>query len=68
MGKRLALVLLEQQDTLWQPLSPEIQTAAWPAMPALFPPWNTFQALAEAWMRLLTGLWSWIGTPLPRGV
>lgn len=67
MEKRLALVLLEQPHGAWtsRPLAKTHQPG--PAVPALFSPWDALQTLAETWMRLLTGLWSWFGTPLLRG-
>ncbi len=67
MEKRLALVLLGQQHSAWTPRPLRETQRPEPATPALFSPWDTFQTLAETWMRLLTGLWSWFGTPLLRG-
>ena len=67
MEKRLALVLLEQQHNAWAPRPLAKPQQAGTTMPALFSPWDAFQTLAEAWMRLLTGLWSWFGTPMLRG-
>jgi hypothetical protein len=67
MEKRLALVLLEQQHSAWTPRPLAKTQQPEPAVPALFSPWDAFQTLAETWMRLLTGLWSWFGTPLLRG-
>jgi hypothetical protein len=68
MGKRLALVLLEQQDGNGHCAPLDSPPADWPVVPAVFSPWDLFQTLAETWMRLTASLWSWFGTPLLRGV
>lgn len=68
MGKRLALVLLEQQDLSWQSAPLEHQPPRWPDTGALFSPWSAIQAVVQVWMRLFTGWWNWTETSLLRRV
>ena len=68
MGKRLALVLLEQQAADGTFTPPQHWAPHWPGMGALFSPWSALQNLAHAWMQLFSGWWTWVGTPLLRGI
>lgn len=65
MRKRLALVLLAPECCSWQTATSDA-LPVWPGVPPVFAPWMAAQSLAEAWMRMLMELMSWMFIPRTR--